>query len=479
MKSTLFILFFFNISFAQSPWTLPRLIDDAEIYGGIQQHPASIQAAIGPQRELAIVAMNDPLRSYFSLDNGRTFAKAIIDTGWYWGWTGEYIGPIEAVGFDRQSQFFVFWRKYYYDDMVGWYSFRLSKSVNAGRSFSPFWKTEYMGGTSSSTFDQSGMHIDEHNYVHCIWDSVDSPISSYIHSRFSSVDSSQRRQRVLSAIPRGYNIEGGVHAHGNSIIVVLTSNYHGWQYYCSSLDSGITFSMATQLEGLYHGGSHLLPGLNNTTLLIHTMGNSSYDSILVFRTFEDSSFSSPHVLMEDLRGLGRPLAVKKRGSEIHVAFTRYSPIGGVAYYRLSESGGMPTDSAFLPNHNSPALALDSLGGVYLVTASERKMYLSTKDVVLDVSEPSKDLPRQVHLAQNYPNPFNPTTAIAFDLPRRSDVSLVVYDVLGRQVERLVNEERDAGRHSLSFDASHVSSCVYFYRLVADGFVQTKKMIVQK
>ena len=89
------------------------------------------------------------------------------------------------------------------------------------------------------------------------------------------------------------------------------------------------------------------------------------------------------------------------------------------------------------------------------------------------------LPRVYALSQNYPNPFNPTTMIEFDLPRRSNVSIVVFDVLGRQVERLVHDVRDAGRHSISFDASQVSSGVYFYRLVADGLVQTKKMIVQK
>jgi len=87
------------------------------------------------------------------------------------------------------------------------------------------------------------------------------------------------------------------------------------------------------------------------------------------------------------------------------------------------------------------------------------------------------LPSRFALEQNYPNPFNPSTTIRYDLPRSSHVTLSVYDVLGRKVATLLNEEKSAGTYTVQWDASSVSSGVYFYRLKAGDFVQTKRMMV--
>lgn len=99
--------------------------------------------------------------------------------------------------------------------------------------------------------------------------------------------------------------------------------------------------------------------------------------------------------------------------------------------------------------------------------------------VTSAEEAVSDLPEEVKLNQNYPNPFNPVTTISFALPERSDVKLSVYDVTGRQVATLVNEERSAGMHEISWDASNVASGTYMYRLEADGQVQTKTMTLIK
>ena len=83
------------------------------------------------------------------------------------------------------------------------------------------------------------------------------------------------------------------------------------------------------------------------------------------------------------------------------------------------------------------------------------------------------------LGQNYPNPFNPATRISFKVPTRSFVSLRVFDGLGREVGNLLNEMREAGRHSVNFDASELSSGMYIYKLTSGGFTQAKKMIMVK
>ena len=81
--------------------------------------------------------------------------------------------------------------------------------------------------------------------------------------------------------------------------------------------------------------------------------------------------------------------------------------------------------------------------------------------------------------QNYPNPFNPTTAIVYRITQPGKVSLKVYDILGREVAVLVNGEQESGTYTQRFDASHLSSGIYFYRLIAPGVNQTRKMLVTK
>ena len=89
------------------------------------------------------------------------------------------------------------------------------------------------------------------------------------------------------------------------------------------------------------------------------------------------------------------------------------------------------------------------------------------------------LPDSYSLSNNYPNPFNPSTQISYTIPKRSIVRLKVFDVLGREVAELVNEEKEAGRYKVSFSASSIASGVYLYRMQAGDFIQIKKMIFQK
>ena len=93
-------------------------------------------------------------------------------------------------------------------------------------------------------------------------------------------------------------------------------------------------------------------------------------------------------------------------------------------------------------------------------------------------------PTEFSLAQNYPNPFNPSTTIRYSIPNvtlsgveGSRVLLKVYDVLGNEIATLVNEEKPAGNYKVEFNASNLASGIYFYRLQAGSFVETKKMIL--
>ena len=89
------------------------------------------------------------------------------------------------------------------------------------------------------------------------------------------------------------------------------------------------------------------------------------------------------------------------------------------------------------------------------------------------------IPKNFALQQNFPNPFNPTTVISYELPVTSSVRLIVYDMLGREVAVLVNEQRPAGAHTAMWDAQGMPSGVYFYRLTAGSFMSTHKMLMIK
>jgi len=106
------------------------------------------------------------------------------------------------------------------------------------------------------------------------------------------------------------------------------------------------------------------------------------------------------------------------------------------------------------------------------------LMLYGQDIPTDIKEESS-LPIDINLFQNFPNPFNPITTIKYDLPNTSDVSLIIYDILGRKVKELVNTKQEAGRYEVQFNASNLASGVYIYQLNAEKYINSKKMILLK
>jgi hypothetical protein len=96
------------------------------------------------------------------------------------------------------------------------------------------------------------------------------------------------------------------------------------------------------------------------------------------------------------------------------------------------------------------------------------------------AESEKLIPTEYSLYNNYPNPFNPTTAIRFDIPERTNVELVVYDILGRRVKSLISDEvRNPGRYEISFNGSSLASGVYIYKITTKNYSQARKMLLIK
>jgi len=122
-----------------------------------------------------------------------------------------------------------------------------------------------------------------------------------------------------------------------------------------------------------------------------------------------------------------------------------------------------------------------VSGKYLLagTQSHGVWRRPLSEIVSSAKESNVIIPNEFFLFQNYPNPFNPTTVISYQLPANIFVTLRVYDELGRLVKTLREETQAVGTHSVTFDASSLSSGVYFYRLTAGNFFDTKKLLVIK
>jgi photosystem II stability/assembly factor-like uncharacterized protein len=121
------------------------------------------------------------------------------------------------------------------------------------------------------------------------------------------------------------------------------------------------------------------------------------------------------------------------------------------------------------------IALDANGYAY-IGARNSGVYKSTQPTT-EVIVYNKTLPEYYKLFQNYPNPFNPSTTIRYELPMASHVTLKVYNILGQEVATLVNEKKEAGRYEVNFDGSKLPSGVYFYRIQAGAFTQTRKLLL--
>jgi photosystem II stability/assembly factor-like uncharacterized protein len=125
-------------------------------------------------------------------------------------------------------------------------------------------------------------------------------------------------------------------------------------------------------------------------------------------------------------------------------------------------------SAYISCYNKDTLAVSKLNSVY-------RSYNGGTYVKVN----SNIIPDKYSLLQNYPNPFNPTTTIKFDILRLGDVKIVVYDIMGREVQTLANEKLQPGTYQATFDGSKLTSGVYFYRLTSDNFTDTKRMLLVK
>lgn len=152
---------------------------------------------------------------------------------------------------------------------------------------------------------------------------------------------------------------------------------------------------------------------------------------------------------------------------------------------LTKMGWHKAATVYLNQGSQRVVKVDNTqleSGKYLIADAvmitiNRKLSPNVIITSVDDDRSNNEIPDTYQLLQNYPNPFNPATTIAFTLPSVQDVKLTVHNILGEQIAVIVNEELSAGSYQYRYNASHLSSGVYFYRLQAGAFSETKKMLL--
>src|SRR4030095_7914188 len=163
-----------------------------------------------------------------------------------------------------------------------------------------------------------------------------------------------------------------------------------------------------------------------------------------------------------------------------VKFNKNGNINGISRYSMSgNSDDIAKDVAVskTEDHNIYVTGYSEL----VIDGSQNSYCISTVMIQneKDDAETNPEIPSKFNLYQNYPNPFNPSTTIKFDLSKSSNVKIIIYDMLGKVVETLVNQNMEAGNYSIAYTPKNLASGIYFYQFTAGEFQDIKKMTLVK
>ena len=216
------------------------------------------------------------------------------------------------------------------------------------------------------------------------------------------------------------------------------------------------------------GGKTLIPGLykwGNTVIAPTSFEiNGDENSIWIFQIAGDLTISS---------GINVTLSGGAKAENIFWQVAGEATIGTNAHFEgiiLSMTAINFTTGASL---NGRALAQSA------ITLDQNTIVQPTNTSATSINGLENQNPSKFALLQNYPNPFNPSTVIGYEVPETSDVRVEVFNMVGQSVALLVNEQKSAGSHNVSFNAANLPSGIYMYRIQTAGFNQSKKMLLIK
>lgn len=270
-----------------------------------------------------------------------------------------------------------------------------------------------------------------------------------------------------SKFPRATHVQRYSYSGGGS-----TSGYYN--YYRITTDSAINLGGVSRIQGsgmdttYYDYTTHLImlfPFTFGKTISTRDSSSSFPGSYTILRSITTydafGSMTTPSGTFQALRMTETSITQTVFGG------VPYSTDTSVSYTWFTRDGFFVGITPKLKNPTGSSILVKELA------------YITLINTPTGVAEAGDALPSAFQLSQNYPNPFNPSTAISYDLPAASVVTLKVYDVLGKEVASLVDGVQSAGSRTVRFDGSSLRSGVYFYRLQAGTFSETRKLVLIK
>ena len=296
------------------------------------------------------------------------------------------------------------------------------------------------------------------------------------------------------------NLFAGDGQGGNGVFL-STNNGTSWTAVDSGLGNTWVFSLAvspagtgaanifagTQNGGVFvstnNGKSWILPSTRLSNEIVYALGVEGTN--LFAGTGEGVFLSTDNGTSWTAAGLSSAnvsaLAVSPNGAGGTNIFagTTYTGVSNGGIFLSTDNGTSWTAvNTGLTNTNISSLAMSETD-LFAGTNGSGTWRRPLSEMITAVKESKNEKPTTFSLSQNYPNPFNPATTISFALPSRSFVSLKVFDILGREQSTIVSGELQAGTYNRQWNAANMSSGVYFYRLQAGSFIETKKLLLLK
>jgi hypothetical protein len=225
--------------------------------------------------------------------------------------------------------------------------------------------------------------------------------------------------------------------------------------------------------------------------IVWTDGGDLNYEIYHIRSTNDGTSWGPNTRLTYQDSIQHSPTVHTSGNVINVIWEDYRDGNKEIYSKRSINGGAnwSTDTRLTsdPAVSDAAFICGSGAALHVVWSDNR--HGATNYEIYYKRDPSgnanaitqigSEVPREFSLSQNYPNPFNPVTNIEFKVRETGLIKMTVFDIMGREISVLVNEIMRAGTYKVDFDAGKLSSGIYFYRINAENFSQTKKMILTK
>lgn len=293
---------------------------------------------------------------------------------------------------------------------------------------------------------------------------------------WAAVDSGLENAWVMSLAVLGTNLFAGTDGYG---VFLSTNNGGSW----TAVNSGLTNTWVHSFAAL---GTNLFAGTENGVCLSTNDGaswtaaglpNAEVFSLAALPNGAGGTNLFAGAMWWDTSVVVIPLANVDSIPVLGTNRIAENDSGGVYLSTNNGTGWTTVDSGLTSTY---VWSLAVLGtNLFAGTAAGSVWQRPLSEMITGVEDQRKNLPTKFSLQQNYPNPFNPSTIISYLLPVNGFVNLKVYDVLGRRVETLVSERENAGSHAVTFNAANLPSGVYFYRLEAGAYHDTKKLLLLK